>query len=140
MYIHVGHRSILLFSRAVAIAVSPLLFSQLGLLGCPLLFQLLAAIFIAVQFSLLPSILSRFSQTAIIVAFHSRPDLLLGCHFCSGLVVAIFILLLKTLSGFFFFFFFFVLFQLSYFSSFSRRHFLVAVPIVTFQPIAIHIL
>ena len=38
------------------------------------------------------------------------------------------------------FLFFFVLFQLSYSSSFSRRHFLVAVPIVTFQPIAIHIL
>ena len=39
------------------------------------LFLILAAIFIAVPFSLLLSILSLFSQTAIIAAFHSRLDL-----------------------------------------------------------------
>ena len=53
-------------------------------------FLILAAIFIAVPFSSLPSILSLFSQTAIISAFHSRLDLscvgslflLWSCH-CS---------------------------------------------------------
>ena len=47
-------------------------------------FLILAAIFIAMPFSLLPSILSLFSQTAIInMAFHSRlvDFLLLGCRF-----------------------------------------------------------
>ena len=51
--------------------------------------------------------------------------LLLGCRFCSGPVIAIFILLLKD--AFFVttchrrFFFFFLLFWLSFFSSFSHR-------------------
>ena len=49
---------ILLFSRAVAIAVSPLLFSLLGWLCRS---SLLSAIFIAMPFSLLPFILLLFS-------------------------------------------------------------------------------
>ena len=47
------------FSHAVAIAVSPLLFSLLGL---PCHSSLISAIFIAMPFSPLPSILSLFSQ------------------------------------------------------------------------------
>ena len=105
-------------------------------------FFILAAIFIAVPFSSLPSILSLFSQTAIIAAFQSRldlsfvglPFLLQSCrchiHFAAedAFVVAIgrrpIFLLLFWL----------------FFSSYSCRHFLVAVPIVTVQPIAIHTL
>ena len=71
--------------------------------------------------------------------------LLLGCRFCSGPVVAIFILLLKMLSLqlqvaapvcllFFVLFFDFLVVV------FSCCLFIVAVPIVTVQPIAIHIL
>ena len=63
---------ILLFSHAMAFAVSPLLFSLLGL---PCRSSFLAAIFIAMPFSSLPYSLSLFSQTAIIMAFRSRLDL-----------------------------------------------------------------
>ena len=52
-------------------------------------FLILAAIFISKPFSLLPSILSLFSQTAINTAFHTR----LGPFFCW---VAIFALVLSS--------------------------------------------
>ena len=83
----ISHRSILLafillFSRAVAIAVSPLLFSLLGL---PCHSSLLSAIFnssrhfycnaifIATPFSLLPSILLLFSQQYCGFSFKAGP-------------------------------------------------------------------
>ena len=47
-------------------------------------------------FSLLPSILLLFSQQLSRLFIQGWTFLLLSCHFCSGPVVAIFILLLKT--------------------------------------------
>ena len=80
---------IFLFSRAVAIAISLLLFSQLGL-PCAILcfsppFLFLAAIFIAMPFTSLPSILSLFSQQ-----YH-------GFSFKAGLGVAVFAVVLSSL-------------------------------------------
>ena len=95
---------ILLFPCAVAIAVSPLLFTLLGL---PYHSSLLSAIF--------NSIHHFYCHAILIAAVHFvavQPDsnyrrflfkaghfLLLGCRFCSGPVIAIFILLLKMLSS-----------------------------------------
>ena len=47
-------------------------------------------------FSSLPYILSLFSQQLLRLFIQGWTFLLLGCHFCSGPVLAIFILLLKT--------------------------------------------
>ena len=90
---------ILLFSRAMAIAISPLLFSLLELpchslllsaifkssrhFNCHAIF-IASVYFIAVQ----PVILLLFIQGWTFV--------LLSCRFCSGPVVAIFILMLET--------------------------------------------
>ena len=93
---------ILLFCRAVAIAVSPLLLFFL-LLGLPYRSSLLSTIFntshhfychaifiAAVHFiAVQPAQLLR-------LFIQDLTFLLLGCCFCSGPVVAIFILLLKT--------------------------------------------
>ena len=97
--LQLSHHSILLFSRAMAIAVSPLLFTVLlGLLCHSLLLSAIcnsschfychasfitAVHFIAVQ----PAISRLFIQ-----------DWTLSCRFCSGPIVAIFILRLKTFS------------------------------------------
>ena len=105
-------------------------------------FLILAAILIAVPFSSLPSILSLFSQTAIIAAFHSRLDLsFVGLPFllrscCCHIHLAAkdsFVVTTGCRP-------FYLLFWLSFLLSFSCCHLLVAVPIVTIQPIAIHIL
>ena len=88
---------ILLFSRAVAIAISPLLFSLLGL---PCRSSLLSAIFI---------LAAIFCHAIFIAAIHFiavQPAILwlfiqgwtLSCCFCSAPVVAVFILLLKMFS------------------------------------------
>ena len=74
-------------------------------LGCrailhfsPLLL-ILATVFIAMPFSSLLSILSLFRQYGFSWLFvQGWTFLLLGCCFCSGFVIAMFILLLKTFS------------------------------------------
>ena len=97
----------------------------------------MAAILIAMPVSSLLSILSLFSQTAIITDSHSRLDLsfiellflLWSCR-CHVHFVAkdVFVVTTGRCPVFLLFW--------SPFSSFSRRH---AVPIVTVQPVAIHI-
>ena len=57
---------------------------------------ILATIFIGMPFSLLPFILSLFSQQLSRLFILGWTFLWLSCRFCSGPVVAILILLLKT--------------------------------------------
>ena len=127
-----------MFSRAVAIAVSPLLFSLLGLPCCS---SLLSAIFILAAIFCHAIFISAIHFIAVQPAISRLfiQSWTLSCCFCSGPVVATFILLLKMFSLRLLVaaLFFLLLFWLSFFSSFSCRH---AVPIVTVQPIAIHIL
>ena len=113
---------ILLFFRAVAIAVLLLFFS----LGCravlrfSLPFKIPASIYIPTPFSSLPSVLLLFSQQLSRLFIQGWTFRLLSCRFSSG-AVAIFEVAAPL-------FFSFLLFWLSFFSSFSRHH---AVPIVT---------
>ena len=130
----------------MAIAVSPNCFCCLGcctVLRFSLPFLIIDTIFIAVPFSSLLPILSLFSQTTIIVAFHSRlnltfvglPFLLWSCHRHIHFAAKDASAVTTGRRPVFLFIFFF------YFSGCrSSRHFVVAVPIVTVQPIAIHIL
>ena len=106
-HLQVSHHSVLLafmfvllFSCDMAIAVSPLLFSLLGLL-CHSSF--LSAIFNSSRYfchaSFIAAVHFKAVQPAIIAAFHaSWTFLLLSCYFCSGSVVTIFILLLNMFS------------------------------------------
>ena len=121
---------ILLFSRTIA--VLPLLFSLLGLPCRYLLFQLLSAIFNSIHhfycraifIAAIPFCRCSARQQLSRLFIQGWTFLLLGCHFCSGPVIAIFILLLKdaffVTTGcrrFFFFFFAFLVVLLVIFSS-----------------------